>query len=96
MYRKSDVSPLGNLAHVWALLFEFFGSDLPYLTVGPVVEAFGYSRIIFGSSPSPTSHSQSNAGDWYQIARDCFLELGVDQEAVDSVFGLNAKNVYGS
>ena len=91
MYRKSDVFPLRNLVHLWAWVgFAFF------FTVGPVVEAFGYSRIIFGSSPSPTSHSQSNAGDWYQIARDCFLELGVDQDAVDSVFGLNAKNVYGS
>ena len=65
-----------------------------FFTVGPVVEAFGYSRIIFGSSPSPSSHSQSNAGDWYQIARDSLLELGVDQEAVDNVFGLNAKRVY--
>jgi predicted TIM-barrel fold metal-dependent hydrolase len=64
--------------------------------VGPVVEAFGYSRIIFGSSPSPSSRSQSNAGDWYQIARDSLLELGVDQEAVDNVFGLNAKRVYKS
>jgi predicted TIM-barrel fold metal-dependent hydrolase len=59
-----------------------------------VLEAYGFSRIIFGSSPSPSSRAQSNAGDWYEIARESVLELGVDQEAVDCVFGVNAKKVY--
>jgi predicted TIM-barrel fold metal-dependent hydrolase len=63
--------------------------------VGPALEAFGFSRIMFGSSPSPSSNAQSNAGDWYEIARESLLELGVDQEAVDSVFGINARRVYG-
>ena len=62
--------------------------------VGPVLEAFGFSRIIFGSSPSPSSSAQSNPGDWYEIARESVLELGVDQEAVDSIFGANARKIY--
>ena len=66
-------------------------------TVGPAVEAFGFERIIFGSAPSPTSRaaSTSSAGDWYEIARESFAELGVDQETVDGIFGNNAKRVYG-
>ncbi|QRV79340.1 hypothetical protein RhiJN_07355 [Ceratobasidium sp. AG-Ba] len=63
--------------------------------LGPAVEAFGYSRILFGSSPT-TSNATSNAGDWYQIAKECVAELGVDQEGIDAVFGTNAKAVYGA
>ena len=65
-------------------------------TVGPAVEAFGFERIIFGSAPSPTSRATSSAGDWYEIARESFAELGVDQETVDGIFGNNAKRVYGA
>ncbi|KAI0276359.1 hypothetical protein BGY98DRAFT_985921 [Russula aff. rugulosa BPL654] len=43
----------------------------------PAVETFGSERIIFGSAPSPVSRAQSNAGDWYEIARESFAELGV-------------------
>lgn len=64
--------------------------------VGPAIEAFGYSRILFGSSPSTSSTSTSNAGDWYQIAKESVAELGVDQEGIDAVFGTNAKAVYGA
>jgi predicted TIM-barrel fold metal-dependent hydrolase len=60
-----------------------------------VLEAFGYSRIIFGSAPSPSSDASSNAGDWYEIARECLAELGVEQEAVDAVFWVNAEKAYG-
>ncbi|KAJ7647231.1 hypothetical protein FB45DRAFT_892819 [Roridomyces roridus] len=63
--------------------------------LGPVVEAFGYQRILFGSSPSPASQSPSQAGDWYEIARESLAELGVEQEFVDAVFSGNAKRVYG-
>lgn len=63
--------------------------------VGPVVEAFGYQRIIFGSSPSSTNSTTSAPGDWYEIARESFAELGVEQEAIDSVFAINAKKLYG-
>jgi len=63
--------------------------------LGPVVEAFGYERIIFGSSHSSASTAQSSAGDWYEIARESFAELGIDQEAVNNVFFNNAKRVYG-
>ncbi|KAF9263240.1 hypothetical protein L218DRAFT_336969 [Marasmius fiardii PR-910] len=58
--------------------------------LGPVMEAFGYQRIIFGSSPSKTS----NAGDWYELARESLAELGVEQEAVDAVFFATAQEVY--
>ncbi|KZV66824.1 hypothetical protein PENSPDRAFT_584810 [Peniophora sp. CONT] len=64
--------------------------------LGPAVEAFGFERIIFGSAPSPTSRATSSAGDWYDIARESFAELGVDQETVDGIFGNNAKRVYGA
>ncbi|QRW21330.1 hypothetical protein RhiXN_06319 [Rhizoctonia solani] len=63
--------------------------------LGPAIEAFGYSRLVFGSSPSTTSTSTSNAGDWYQIAKESVAELGVDQEGLDAVFGTNAKTIYG-
>jgi len=62
--------------------------------LGPAVEAFGYERILFGSAPSLTSHASSNAGDWYEIAREAFAELGVDQDSVDAVFGGNAERIY--
>jgi hypothetical protein len=62
--------------------------------LGPMLEAFGYSRIIFGSAPSPSSDASSNAGDWYEIARECLAELGVEQEAIVAVFFGNAKKVY--
>ena len=67
-----------------------------YSPVGPAVEAFGFERIIFGSAPSPASHARSNAGDWYEIAREAFAELGVDQESVDAVFGGNAQRIYAA
>ncbi|KAF5317210.1 hypothetical protein D9611_003982 [Ephemerocybe angulata] len=65
------------------------------LYLGPVLEAFGYERIIFGSSPSIASKSKSNAGDWYEIARESLAELVSDQEFVDAVFHGNALKVYG-
>jgi hypothetical protein len=70
--------------------------DLVCSSVGPAVEAFGFERIIFGSAPSPVSRAQSNAGDWYEIAREAFAELGVDQESIDAVFGGNAQHIYAA
>ncbi|KAM6502187.1 hypothetical protein JOM56_002164 [Amanita muscaria] len=64
--------------------------------LGPVLEAFGYERIIFGSSPSPGSRHPSHVGDWYEIAREALAELGVEQPYVDGVFHGNAKRVYGA
>ncbi|KAF8967847.1 hypothetical protein BDZ97DRAFT_1801529 [Flammula alnicola] len=65
--------------------------------LGPVMEAFGYQRIIFGSSPSSSSKGPSNVGDWYEIARESLAELGimVEQDFVDAVFYGNAEKVYG-
>ncbi|CUA76127.1 hypothetical protein RSOLAG22IIIB_12055 [Rhizoctonia solani] len=64
--------------------------------LGPAIEAFGYARLVFGSSPSTASTSTSNAGDWYQIAKESVAELVVDQEGLDAVFGTNAKTIYGA
>ncbi|THH03910.1 hypothetical protein EW145_g5908 [Phellinidium pouzarii] len=64
--------------------------------LGPAVEAFGYQRIIFGSSPSQAANAASNAGAWYEIARASLAELGLEQEDIDAVFGGNAKSVYGA
>ncbi|KAI0779901.1 hypothetical protein C8Q74DRAFT_1261831 [Fomes fomentarius] len=66
--------------------------------VGPAVEAFGFQRILFGSSagaPLTGASPASSAGDWYEIARESFAELGVEQDALDAVFSHNAKHVYG-
>ncbi|TFK54007.1 hypothetical protein OE88DRAFT_1654458 [Heliocybe sulcata] len=60
--------------------------------LGHVVEAFGFERIIFGSAPL---HPSLPSGRWYELARESLAELGVDQEAMDAVFGGNAKKVYG-
>lgn len=62
--------------------------------MGPAVEAFGFQRILFGSAPSATAHTMSSVSDWYEIARESFAELGVEQEDVDAVFGGNAERVY--
>lgn len=64
--------------------------------IGPVLEAFGFQRIIFGSSTSGSSQTQSRAADWYELARESFAELGVEQDAIDAVFFENAKKAYGS
>jgi predicted TIM-barrel fold metal-dependent hydrolase len=84
-------------------LFSTFRFCLPFhpligscSSVGPAVEAFGFERIIYGSAPSPVSRAQSSAGDWYEIAREAFAELGVDQESVDAVFGANAQRIYAA
>jgi predicted TIM-barrel fold metal-dependent hydrolase len=59
------------------------------------MEAFGYQRIIFGSSPSSSSRGPSNVGDWYEIARESLAELGIEQDFVEGVFHGNAAKVYG-
>jgi len=64
--------------------------------LGPAVEAFGFERIIFGSAPSSSSHAHSSAGDWYEIAREAFAELGVEQNSVDAVFGGNAERIFST
>lgn len=62
--------------------------------MAPVIEAFGFQRIVFGSSSS--SQVESNSRDWYNLARESLAELGVEQECTDSVFLLNAQDVYGT
>ena len=70
-------------------------SSVPGLLVGPVMEAFGYERIIFGSSPSSSSRGRAHVGNWYDIARESLAELGIEQASVDAVFFGNAQKVYG-
>ena len=60
-------------------------------SVGPAIEVFGIECIVFGSAPSPVSRAQSNAGCRYEIAHEASVELGVDQEKVDAMFGGNAQ-----
>lgn len=89
MYRESFSSViLYDICH--------FAQFLAFSEVGPAIEAFGYERIIFGSSPAASSTaSASNAGDWYSLARECIAEMGIEQSGVDAVFGANAKKIYG-
>lgn len=63
--------------------------------LGPIIEAFGFGRIMYGSSSS-TGSSSGASSDWYDIARESLAELGVDQEDVDAVFEGTAKKVYGA
>ena len=65
------------------------------LAVGPVLEAFGYQRIIFGSSPPSSGQSIAHVGNWFEIARESIAELVADQETVDAIFFENASKVYG-
>lgn len=65
-------------------------------SVGPAHEAFGCERILFGSSPSPSSRASTNAGDWYELVREAFAEMGFEQQDLDDLFAENARRVYGS
>jgi len=62
--------------------------------IGPVIEAFGFERILFGSSPVSSSSAPSKVADWYELARESFAELGIEQAGIDAIFGGNAKRVY--
>ena len=80
--------------YVLSLSSAFFGHSICEV-VAPALEAFGYQRIIFGSSSSVSSQEESSAGDWYELARESFAELGLEQEGVDAIFYENAKGIYG-
>lgn len=68
---------------------------LSFFSVAPVIEAFGSERIIYGSSPSSSSSRiPSNAGDWYEIARESLVETGIEQVLIDNLFHANADRVY--
>jgi len=62
--------------------------------IGPVIEAFGFERILFGSSPVTSANAPSKVGDWYELARESFAELGIEQAGMDAIFGANAKRLY--
>lgn len=65
------------------------------LSVGPIIEAFGFNRIIYASSGLSSTVPSSSPQNWYEIARETVAELGVDQESIDAIFGGNAKALYG-
>lgn len=60
-----------------------------------MVEAFGFERILFGSSPPAGSPGVTKTEEWYNVAREALAELGVEQEFIDNVFSLNAQKAYG-
>lgn len=63
--------------------------------VGPAVEAFGESRIIFGTSPALSDGKvRIRSSDWYSLARESIVEVGVEQEGIDAIFSKNALTVY--
>jgi predicted TIM-barrel fold metal-dependent hydrolase len=70
-------------------------SDMNFV-VGPIIEAFGFSRIIFATSSSSGAESNSSPGNWYEMAREAVAELGIDQDGVNAIFGGNAKTLYGA
>lgn len=70
-----------------------FTNEFPLL-VGPIIEAFGFNRIIYASSGLSNTTQSSSPDNWYEIARETVAELGVDQESVDAIFGGNAKTLY--
>lgn len=65
-------------------------------SVVPVLEAFGFERIIFGSSPAFVSGSPALAESWYKLILESFRELAVSQHEMDRIFIKNAEHVYGS
>ena len=67
-----------------------------YMIVGPIIDAFGFSRILFASSSPSSAGYNSLSANWYELAREAVAELGIDQEGVDAIFGGNAKTLYGS
>lgn len=64
--------------------------------VVPVLEAFGFERIIFGSSPVFAGGSPALAEIWYKLVLESFRELAVSQEEMDKIFVENAERVYAS
>lgn len=64
-------------------------------SVVPVLEAFGFERIIFGSSPAFASGSPALAEKWYKLVLELFRELAVSQDEMDKIFIDNAERVYG-
>ncbi|KAF9024855.1 hypothetical protein BDZ89DRAFT_1068791 [Hymenopellis radicata] len=78
------------IVSVYSVPWNIFSSS----TVGPVMEAFGYERIIFGSSAAGSGRGMCGAGEWYEIARESLAELAVEQDAINAVFCNTAKRVY--
>ncbi|KAG9316710.1 hypothetical protein JVU11DRAFT_2770 [Chiua virens] len=50
------------------------------LFIVPVLEAFGFERIIYGSSPAFASGSPELAENWYKSVLESFRELAVSQD----------------
>lgn len=71
----------------------------------PILEAFGDHRIVYASGfpyfdvPHVLSPAAQNTGRYeyqYEIFRECLTEFGLENDALDNVFGLNAQRCYGT
>ncbi|KAF9543449.1 hypothetical protein CPC08DRAFT_738664 [Agrocybe pediades] len=89
---EAKVAALSLIPHIYV---KFHPPGWEKIYLDPVLEAFGFERIIFGSSPSSFSMTPSNVADWYEIARGSLAEVGVEQDIIDAVFAGNAATVYG-
>lgn len=91
---KQQTNGRTGLRCIVRLFFDAGCTNQSFLLVGPIVEAFGFSRIIFASStPAVPSSTPEN---WYELAREAVAELGIDQDGVDAIFGGNAKAIYSA
>jgi len=70
--------------------------DILKLFIAPVLEAFGFERIIFGSSPATASDASAQPTNWYRLTQESFRELAVEQDEINKVFMENAERVYGA
>jgi hypothetical protein len=70
--------------------------DILKLFIVPVLEAFGFERIIFGSSPATPNNAFAQPTSWCKLAQEAFRELAVGQDEMNKVFMENAERVYGT
>jgi predicted TIM-barrel fold metal-dependent hydrolase len=64
--------------------------------VGPALEAFGFERLVFGAGAAGADAPDAQPGEWFALALEAFAELGVEQDAIDAVFGGNARTLFGA
>jgi len=69
----------------------------------PILEAFGDHRLIYASGfpyyavpqvSTPTTHAIERYQYQFEIFRECLTEFGLENGALDNVFGLNAQRCY--
>lgn len=75
--------------------FPSFLVILMCAVVGPALEAFGFERILWGSSPTVAA-STLDLAEWYDLSREAWAELGIEAECIDALFHENATRIYTS